>query len=109
VGPWLKLEPADDAVLISADHFRLRHRHADPVAGCDAVVHDLRRSGAAGRHGQHQRRPKGARAIFGAIIAAGIISILIAPVVSRLVRFFPPVSTGKIILASPDAAWPLAT
>ena len=39
----------------------------------------------------------GARAIFGAIIGAGVISILIAPVVSKLLRFFPPVVTGTII------------
>ncbi len=39
----------------------------------------------------------GARAIFGAIIGAGIVSIIIAPVVSRLLRFFPPVVTGTII------------
>jgi uric acid transporter len=41
--------------------------------------------------------PDGARAIFGAIIGAGVISIAIAPVVSRLLRFFPPVVTGTII------------
>jgi uric acid transporter len=41
--------------------------------------------------------PEGARAIFGAIIGAGVISILIAPLVSRLLRFFPPVVTGTII------------
>ena len=39
----------------------------------------------------------GARAIFGAIIGAGIVSILIAPIVSKLLRFFPPVVTGSII------------
>ncbi len=39
----------------------------------------------------------GARAIFGAIIGAGIISMLLAPVVSKLLRFFPPVVTGTII------------
>ena len=39
----------------------------------------------------------GARAIFGAIIGAGIISMIIAPVISRLLRFFPPVVTGTII------------
>jgi uracil-xanthine permease len=39
----------------------------------------------------------GARAIFGAIIGAGILSILIAPLMSRLLRFFPPVVTGTII------------
>jgi NCS2 family nucleobase:cation symporter-2 len=40
---------------------------------------------------------EGAQLIFGAIIGAGIISILIAPAVSRLLRFFPPVVTGTII------------
>ncbi|MBL8320169.1 MAG: purine permease [Burkholderiaceae bacterium] len=39
----------------------------------------------------------GARAIFGAIIGAGIVSIVIAPMVSKLLRFFPPVVTGTII------------
>ncbi len=39
----------------------------------------------------------GARAIFGAIIGAGIIAMLIAPAVSKLLRFFPPVVTGTII------------
>ena len=39
----------------------------------------------------------GARMLFGAIIGAGVISILIAPVVSRMLRFFPPVVTGTII------------
>ena len=40
---------------------------------------------------------EGAQLIFGAIIGAGVISILIAPAVSRLLRFFPPVVTGTII------------
>ena len=40
----------------------------------------------------------GAGAIFGAIIGAGVISIAIAPMVSRVLRFFPPVVTGTIIL-----------
>jgi uracil-xanthine permease len=40
---------------------------------------------------------EGARSLFGAIIGAGIISILVAPLMSRLLRFFPPVVTGTII------------
>ena len=39
----------------------------------------------------------GARLLFGSIIGAGIISIVIAPGVSRMLRFFPPVVTGTII------------
>jgi uracil-xanthine permease len=40
---------------------------------------------------------EGARAIFGAIIGAGVIAMLIAPLISRMLRFFPPVVTGTII------------
>ena len=39
----------------------------------------------------------GAQLLFGAIIGAGVVSILIAPVISRMLRFFPPVVTGTII------------
>ena len=39
----------------------------------------------------------GARAIFGAIIGAGFIAMIIAPMISKLLRFFPPVVTGTII------------
>ncbi|MCZ0960857.1 nucleobase:cation symporter-2 family protein [Paracoccus benzoatiresistens] len=41
---------------------------------------------------------EGARALFGAIIAAGVIGIIIAPFISRMLRFFPPVVTGTLIL-----------
>jgi uric acid transporter len=45
----------------------------------------------------HNPGVAGAGLIFGAIIGAGVISILLAPVMSRLLRFFPPVVTGTII------------
>ncbi|MFM2423599.1 MAG: Uric acid transporter UacT, partial [Pseudomonadota bacterium] len=38
------------------------------------------------------------RTIYGSVIAAGIFTILVAPDMSRLLRFFPPVVTGTIIL-----------
>ena len=38
-----------------------------------------------------------AQLLFGSIIGAGVVSILIAPAVSRMLRFFPPVVTGTII------------
>ena len=41
--------------------------------------------------------PEGAKLIFGAIIGAGIVAMLIAPIIGRLLRFFPPVVTGTII------------
>ena len=39
----------------------------------------------------------GAGLIFGSVIGAGVISIIIAPFISRMLRFFPPVVTGTII------------
>jgi NCS2 family nucleobase:cation symporter-2 len=39
----------------------------------------------------------GAQALFGAVIGAGIVSMLIAPLVGRMLRYFPPVVTGTII------------
>lgn len=40
----------------------------------------------------------GARAIFGALIGAGVVSMALAPLMGRLLRFFPPVVTGTIIV-----------
>jgi uric acid transporter len=37
-------------------------------------------------------------AIYGAIIAAGIICILLAQVIGRIIHLFPPVVTGSVIL-----------
>ncbi len=39
----------------------------------------------------------GAQLLFGSIIGAGVVSIFIAPIISRMLRFFPPVVTGTII------------
>ena len=35
--------------------------------------------------------------IFGAVIAAGVFTLAVAPMASRLMRYFPPVVTGTII------------
>ena len=40
----------------------------------------------------------GVRGIFGAVIAAGIFTMIVAPFVGRLRALFPPVVTGTIIL-----------
>lgn len=107
VGRALKLEPADVAFLISADLF---------VCGIVTLIQSLGATqwfgirlpvmmgvtfaavGPMVAMANANGGTEGARAIFGAIIAAGIISILIAPFVSRMLRFFPPVVTGTIIL-----------
>ncbi|NJM81523.1 MAG: purine permease [Tabrizicola sp.] len=107
VGRALKLEPADVAFLVSADLF---------VCGLVTLIQSLGATqwfgirlpvmmgvtfaavGPIVAMANTQGGAEGARAIFGAIIAAGLISIVIAPLVSRLLRFFPPVVTGTIIL-----------
>ncbi|MBY4573620.1 purine permease [Gordonia paraffinivorans] len=40
----------------------------------------------------------GITAIYGSVIACGLFMIAVAPVVGRLIRFFPPLVTGTIIL-----------
>ncbi|RFC63395.1 purine permease [Fulvimarina endophytica] len=107
VGRVLNLSPEDVAFLISADLF---------VCGVVSIIQSL---GATPWFGVKlpvmmgvtfasvgpmvsialaNPGPDGARMIFGAIIGAGIIAMLIAPLVSRLLRFFPPIVTGTIIL-----------
>ncbi|HEX2009576.1 MAG TPA: nucleobase:cation symporter-2 family protein [Roseateles sp.] len=106
VGRALKLSPEQVAMLISADLF---------CCGLVTLIQSL----GFGRHfgiklpvmmgvtfaavgpmvamANVQSGPEGARAIFGAIIGAGVLSMLLAPLMSRLLRFFPPVVTGTII------------
>ena len=106
VGRALKLAPAQVALLISADLF------------CCGLVTLIQSLGVTRWFGvklpvmmgvtfaavgpmvafaNAMPGVEGARAIFGAIIGAGVISMIIAPVVSKLLRFFPPVVTGTII------------
>jgi xanthine permease len=50
----------------------------------------------------------GLEAIYGAVIVAGIISFLLSPYFSRLLRFFPPVVTGSIITVIGVSLLPVA-
>ncbi|MCO5062820.1 MAG: purine permease [Rhizobiaceae bacterium] len=107
VGRALNLEPHDVAFLISADLF------------CCGIVTLIQSFGVTQWFGIKMPvmmgvtfaavgpmvamaganpGPDGARLIFGSIIGAGIIGIFLAPLVGRMLRFFPPVVTGTIIL-----------
>ena len=107
VGRALQLEPADVAFLISADLFvcgivtLIQSFGATQWFGIKLpVMMGVTFAAVGPMVAMANTTPgaDGARAIFGAIMAAGLISILIAPIVSRLLRFFPPVVTGTIIL-----------
>ncbi len=46
--------------------------------------------------------------IYGAVIVAGLFTLLVAPYFSKLIRFFPPVVTGSVITIIGIALLPVA-
>jgi NCS2 family nucleobase:cation symporter-2 len=106
VGRALKLSPEQVAMLISADLFccglitLIQSLGATQWFGIRLpVMMGVTFASVAPIVAMANAHPgqAGAQLIFGAIIGAGVISIVIAPLVSRLLRFFPPVVTGTII------------
>jgi NCS2 family nucleobase:cation symporter-2 len=106
VGRALKLTPEQVAYLISADLFccgivtliqslgatqwfgiRMPVMMGVSFASVAPMVAMANTTGGA----------PGAQIIFGAIIGAGVMAVLLAPLMSRMLRFFPPVVTGTII------------
>lgn len=106
VGRALKLSPEQVALLISADLFCCGLVTLIQSLGFTKwfgirlpVMMGVTFAAVGPMVAMAQALPgvEGARAIFGAIIGAGIISVIIAPLMGRLLRFFPPVVTGTII------------
>jgi uracil-xanthine permease len=106
VGRALKLSPEQVAMLISADLFccglvtLIQSLGATQWFGIRLpVMMGVTFASVAPMVAIANSTPgvEGAGLIFGAIVGAGAISILIAPLVSRMLRFFPPVVTGTII------------
>ncbi|MGW6359176.1 nucleobase:cation symporter-2 family protein [Streptomyces sp. NPDC055092] len=113
VGGAMKLSPADLAYLITADllvcgiatliqcvgvwRFGVR---LPIVQGCTfAAVSPMVIIGTTGG---------GLPAIYGAVIIAGLAMMLLAPVFGRLLRFFPPLVTGTVILIIGVSLLPVA-
>jgi uric acid transporter len=106
VGRALKLSPDQVAMLISADLFccglvtLIQSLGATQWFGIKLpVMMGVTFASVAPMVAMANSNPgvAGAGLIFGSIIGAGVISILIAPLVSRMLRYFPPVVTGTII------------
>jgi NCS2 family nucleobase:cation symporter-2 len=106
IGRALKLSPEDVAFLISADLFccglvtLIQSLGATQWFGIRLpVMMGVTFAAVAPMVAMANANPgtMGAQMIFGSIIGAGVISILIAPVVSRMLKYFPPVVTGTII------------
>ncbi|GAB2729723.1 nucleobase:cation symporter-2 family protein [Streptomyces bullii] len=113
VGGAMKLPPADLAYLITADllvcgiatlvqcigfwRFGVR---LPIMQGCTfAAVSPMVLIGTTGG---------GLPAIYGAVIVAGLAIVLLAPVFGRLLRFFPPLVTGTVILIIGVSLLPVA-
>jgi xanthine/uracil permease len=106
VGRALKLSPEQVAMLISADLFccgivtLIQSLGATQWFGIKLpVMMGVTFASVAPMVAIAGTNPgvAGAQLIFGAIIGAGVVSMLLAPAVSRMLRFFPPVVTGTII------------
>ncbi|MEY4738163.1 MAG: Uric acid transporter UacT, partial [Pseudomonadota bacterium] len=106
VGRALKLSPEQVAMLISADLFccglvtLIQSLGATQWFGIKLpVMMGVTFASVAPMVATANTVPgvEGAGLIFGAIIGAGVVSIVISPLVSRMLRFFPPVVTGTII------------
>ncbi|CAI0980405.1 nucleobase:cation symporter-2 family protein [Serratia quinivorans] len=50
----------------------------------------------------------GLPAVFGAVIAASLVGLLIAPFFSQIIRFFPPVVTGTVVTVIGLSLMPVA-
>ncbi|MEU4152909.1 nucleobase:cation symporter-2 family protein [Streptomyces sp. NPDC026659] len=113
VGGAMKLSAADLAYLITADllvcgvatliqcvgfwRFGVR---LPIMQGCTfAAVSPMVLIGTTGG---------GLPAIYGAVIVAGLAIMLLAPVFGRLLRFFPPLVTGTVILVIGVSLLPVA-
>ena len=106
IGRALQLSPEQIVMLIQADLFvcgivtLIQSMGATPLFGIKLpVMMGVTFAAVAPMVAMANAMPgvEGAGRIFGAIIGAGVISIAIAPAVSRMLRFFPPVVTGTII------------
>ncbi len=106
VGRALKLSPEQVAMLISADLFccglvtLIQSLGATQWFGIKLpVMMGVTFASVAPMVAMANTTPgaAGAQIIFGSIIGSGVVAILIAPLVSRMLRFFPPVVTGTII------------
>ncbi|MFD5703291.1 nucleobase:cation symporter-2 family protein [Streptomyces lasiicapitis] len=113
VGGAMKLSPADLAYLITADllvcgiatliqcvgfwRFGVR---LPIMQGCTfAAVAPMALIGTGGG---------GLPAIYGAVIVSGVAMMLLAPVFGRLLRFFPPLVTGTVVLIIGVSLLPVA-
>jgi uric acid transporter len=103
IGRALKLPPEQVAFLISADLFvcglvTLIQSFGAPGVGIRLPVMMGVTFAAVGPMVAMAANPAiGLLGIYGAVIVAGVVGVILAPFMSRLLPLFPPVVTGTII------------
>lgn len=103
LGGALKLPRDQIALLINADLFAcgvatiIQSRGFGPVGIRLPVMMGVTFASVSPMLAMAGNPALGLTAIFGSVIVAGIFGIIIAPFISRLLRFFPSVVTGSII------------
>ena len=104
VGRALKLPPEQVAMLVSADLFAgglatLVQSWGLPGIGVRMpVMMGVTFAAVTPMNAMGTSPEIGLTGIYGAVIAAGLFALLVAPLVGRLLPLFPPVVTGTIIL-----------
>ncbi len=105
IGRALKLPPEQIALLINADLFAcgivtlIQSFGAGPLFGIRMPVMMGVTFAAVGPMLAMANDPNlGILGIFGAVMTAGVFTMLVAPAISYLLPLFPPVVTGSIIL-----------
>lgn len=104
IGGALKLPPNQIAVLVNADLFAcgivtlIQSFGLGPFGIRLPVMMGVTFASVAPMLAMANNPNLGLGVIYGAVIAAGIFGLLVAPFMSALLRFFPPVVTGTIIL-----------
>ena len=104
IGRALKLPPEQIAILVNADLFIcgvvtiIQSVGIGPFGIRLPIMMGVTFASVAPMLAMADNPELGLGAIFGSVIAAGIFGLLVAPFLSSLLRFFPPVVTGTIIV-----------
>ena len=103
IGRALKLPPEQVAILVNADLFAcgvvtlIQSIGIGPFGIRLPVMMGVTFASVAPMLAMANNPALGLGAIYGSVIAAGIFGLVVAPFMSALLRFFPPVVTGTII------------
>jgi NCS2 family nucleobase:cation symporter-2 len=103
IGRALQLPPEQIAILVNADLFIcgivtiIQSVGIGPFGIRLPIMMGVTFASVSPMLAMAENAELGLGAIFGSVIVAGIFGLIVAPFLSSLLRFFPPVVTGTII------------